>query len=84
LIIPLGEKHKLWSSSLCSFLQPPVTSSLFGSSITQNICLWIKTREEMRPSSAHHNSGMSHNEELCRCTGSWCTSGSEMENINVG
>jgi hypothetical protein len=31
LIIPIiiGEEFKLWSSSLCSFLQPPVTSSLF-------------------------------------------------------
>jgi hypothetical protein len=26
----LGEEYKLWSSSLCSFLQSPVTSSLFG------------------------------------------------------
>jgi hypothetical protein len=25
--------HKLWSSSFCSFLQPPVTSSLFGPNI---------------------------------------------------
>jgi hypothetical protein len=29
----LGQRYKLWSSSLCSFLQPPITSSLFGSNI---------------------------------------------------
>jgi hypothetical protein len=29
----LGEEYKLWISSLCSFLQPPVTSSLFGPNI---------------------------------------------------
>jgi hypothetical protein len=31
-----GEQYKLWSSSLCSFLQPPVTSSLFGINILLN------------------------------------------------
>jgi hypothetical protein len=28
-----GEEYKSWSSSLCSFLHPPVTSSLFGPNI---------------------------------------------------
>jgi hypothetical protein len=35
LIIP-GEEYKLWSSSSCSFLQPPVSSSLFGPNILLN------------------------------------------------
>jgi hypothetical protein len=29
----LGEQYKLWSSSLCSFLQPPITSFPFGLNI---------------------------------------------------
>jgi hypothetical protein len=32
----LGEEYKLWSSSLCSFLRPPVSSSLFGPNILLN------------------------------------------------
>jgi hypothetical protein len=29
ILITVGEDYKLWSSPLCSFLQSPVTSSLF-------------------------------------------------------
>jgi hypothetical protein len=36
ILIILGEEYMLWSSSLCSFLQPPVTSSLFGPNILLN------------------------------------------------
>jgi hypothetical protein len=40
ILIILGEKYKLRSSSLCSFLQPPVTSSLFITNIWMNN-MWI-------------------------------------------
>jgi hypothetical protein len=34
--IILWEEYKLWSSSLCNFLHPPVTSSLLGPNILLN------------------------------------------------
>jgi hypothetical protein len=36
ILIILGEEYVLWSSSLCSFLQPPVMSSLIGPNILLN------------------------------------------------
>jgi hypothetical protein len=50
ILIIFGERCILWSSSLCNFLQPPVTSSLFGPNIlistqfsnTPNLCSSLK------------------------------------------
>jgi hypothetical protein len=56
ILIILGEGHKLWSSSLCSFLQPPVTLALFGQSIllnalfshTLSLCSSLNVRDQAR------------------------------------
>jgi hypothetical protein len=50
ILIILGEEYKLRSSSLCSLLQPPVTSSFFGPNIllnTLSLCSFLNVRDEV-------------------------------------
>jgi hypothetical protein len=46
ILIMFGELYKLWSYSLCSFLQPPVTSSLLEPN-TLSLCSSLNVREQV-------------------------------------
>jgi hypothetical protein len=55
IILIFAEEHKLWNPSSCSFLQPSVTSSLFGPNIllsslfsnTLNLCYSLNVRDHI-------------------------------------
>jgi hypothetical protein len=40
ILIILREEYTLWSSSLCSFLRPPITSSVFDPNILLRALFW--------------------------------------------
>jgi hypothetical protein len=58
ILIILGEENKLWNSSLCSFLQPPVTSPLLVPNIllstlflnTLSLCSSLNIRDKVSDS----------------------------------
>jgi hypothetical protein len=62
-----GEEDKLWSSSLCSFLQSPATSSLFGPNIllgtpfsnTFSLCSSLNVRDQVLTPTENHRQNYS-------------------------
>jgi hypothetical protein len=47
ILIILGEEYKSCSSSLCSFLYPPVTLSLFDPNILLSLCSSLNVRDHV-------------------------------------
>jgi hypothetical protein len=54
ILIILGKQYKIWSSSLCSIFQPPITSSFFDPDIllstlfanTRSLCSFLNIRDQ--------------------------------------
>jgi hypothetical protein len=69
-VITLGEEYKL-SCSLCSFLQPPVPSSLFGPNIlprtvfSKNCCTECPRRQGQYSGRSHYRSSKHKSVYVC-------------------
>jgi hypothetical protein len=61
----LVEEYKLWSSSLCSFLHPPVTSLSFIVRLGKQCLMCITVSEEEWKKAGFSNSSLATPESLC-------------------